>query len=114
LVHRGSYYYLFVSVDYCCEQNVASNNYKQAVGRSTSPHGPFVDENGTPMMNGGGSVLLEGDSNWGAPGGGTAFIDADHDESILIFHAHNLQESGHPYQWVKNLQWVNDWPAIGN
>jgi arabinan endo-1,5-alpha-L-arabinosidase len=112
LVRHGNYYYLFVSVDFCCEQNVAANNYKQAVGRSTSRHGPFVDENGTPMMNGGGTVLLQGDSNWGAPGGGTAYIDVKSGESLIIFHAHNLAKNGHPYQWVKSLQWVNDWPLI--
>jgi len=114
LVRHGSYYYLFVSVDYCCESNPAGNNYKQAVGRSTSPHGPFVDEDGTPMMNGGGTVLLQGDSNWGAPGGGTAFLDAENGDSFIIFHAHNLSKSGHPYQWIKTLAWVNDWPAIGD
>ena len=114
LVRHGDYYYLFVSVDYCCEQNVSANNYKQAVGRSTSPHGPFVDEDGTPMMYGGGTVLLQGDSNWGAPGGGTAYLDVENGDSLIIFHAHNLAKNGNPYQWVKNLQWVNDWPAIGN
>ncbi len=114
LVRHGAYYYLFVSVDYCCEQDVASNNYKQAVGRSSSPHGPFVDENGTPMLNGGGTVLIKGDSNWGAPGGGTAYLDATGGDSLIIFHAHNLAESGHPYQWIKTLEWVNDWPAIGD
>src|SRR5579863_1200209 len=114
LVRHGGYYYLFVSVDYCCEQNVAGNDYKQAVGRSTSPHGPFLDEAATPMMNGGGTVLIQGDSDWGAPGGGTAYLDAAHDDSLIIFHAHNLAQSGHPYQWIKNLEWVNDWPVIGD
>lgn len=114
LIHRGSYYYLFVSVDYCCEQNNAYNNYKQAVGRSTSPHGPFVDEIGTPMMSGGGTVLLKGDRRWNAPGGGTAFFDSEKGESLIIFHAHDLTKNNTPYQWVKSLDWVNDWPVIGN
>ncbi len=113
LVHRGSYYYLFVSVDYCCEQDAASNDYKQAVGRSSSPHGPFVDEAGTPMMSGGGTVLLQGDGTWNAPGGGTAYLDATGGDSLIIFHAHNLKRSNHPYQWLKSLEWVNDWPSIG-
>lgn len=114
LIHHGNYYYLFVSVDYCCEQNNAYNDYKQAVGRSASPHGPFVDEFGTPMMNGGGTVLLQGDATWQAPGGGTAFFDTDKGESLIIFHAHNLDKSNTPYQWVKTLRWVNDWPVIGD
>lgn len=113
LIHHGNYYYLFVSVDYCCEQNLADNDYKQAVGRSASPHGPFVDEVGTPMMAGGGTVLLEGDGVWNAPGGGTAFVDSDSGESLLIFHAHDLDKDNTPYQWVKTLTWANDWPVIG-
>lgn len=114
LVRHGGYYYLFVSVDYCCESDVAANDYKQAVGRSTSPHGPFVDEDGTPMMDGGGTVLIQGDSDWSAPGGGTAYIDDVNEDSLIIFHAHNLAKSGHPYQWIKKLEWVGDWPVIGD
>lgn len=114
LIHHGNYYYLFVSVDYCCEQNLADDDYKQAVGRSSSPHGPFVDEAGTAMMNGGGTVLLKGDNTWNAPGGGTAFIDAQSGESLIIFHAHNLAKGNTPYQWVKGLNWINDWPVIGD
>ena len=114
LIHHGDYYYLFVSVDYCCEQNNAQNNYKQAVGRSKSPHGPFVDEKGTRMMSGGGTVLLQGNKTWNAPGGGTAFFDSDHGESLIVFHAHNLDKRNMPYQWLKTLQWKNDWPVIGD
>ena len=114
LVHRGNDYYLFVSVDYCCEANTADNDYKQAVGRATGPHGPFVDEDGTPMMSGGGTVLLKGDAAWNAPGGGTAYIDAETGESLIVFHAHNLAKSNAPFQWIKSLNWVNHWPVIGN
>jgi arabinan endo-1,5-alpha-L-arabinosidase len=114
LVHRGNYYYLFVSVDHCCTPSTATDNYKQAVGRSTSPHGPFVDEDGTPMMDGGGSILLQGDGNWNAPGGGTAYLDADSGESLLIFHAQSLPEGGVPHVWVKALTWVNGWPVFGD
>ena len=114
LIRRGKYYYLFVSVDYCCESNNAENNYKQAVGRSMSPHGPFVDEAGTAMLAGGGTVLLQGNGTWNAPGGGTAFFDSDRGESLIIFHAHNLQKDNTPYQWVKSLKWENDWPTVGD
>ena len=112
LVRRGSYYYLFVSVDYCCEKSVADDDYKQAVGRSTSPHGPFVDEEGRPMLGGGGTVLLHGDSHWNAPGGGTAFFDAESGESLIIFHAQDLSKGATPCQWVKRLGWTNGWPLI--
>lgn len=112
LVHHGGYYYLFVSVDHCCAATTAQDNYKQAVGRSTSPHGPFLDRNGTPMMKGGGTILLKGNGTWNAPGGGTAYLDSASGDSLLIFHAQDLQQGGTPHVWLKNLSWQNDWPAL--
>jgi arabinan endo-1,5-alpha-L-arabinosidase len=114
LVHHGNYYYLFVSVDFCCNQDIATDDYKEAFGRSASPHGPFVDEYGTLMMNGGGTVLLQGDGNWNAPGGGTAYLDPTNGDSLIVFHALNMPQNGALYLWLKNLDWVNDWPTIGN
>lgn len=112
LVHHGNYYYLFVSVDHCCETTTAQDNYKEAVGRSTSPHGPFVDEVGTEMMNGGGTVLLQGDGTWNAPGGGTAYLDPSNGDSLLIFHAQDLKQNAVPHMWLKKLGWQNDWPVL--
>jgi arabinan endo-1,5-alpha-L-arabinosidase len=112
LIHHGDYYYLFVSVDFCCEQQTSQDNYKQAVGRSSSPHGPFVDESGTPLLYGGGTVLLQGNTSWNAPGGGSAFISADGSDSLIVFHAQNLKHAAIPYQWIKSLSWENDWPVI--
>jgi len=111
LVRHGNYYYLFVSVDYCCNADNVTDNYKEAVGRSTSPQGPFVDTSGTPMMKGGGTVILEAQGKWNAPGGGTAYVDAASGESTIVFHALNMTEGGEQYLWVKQLAWQNDWPV---
>jgi arabinan endo-1,5-alpha-L-arabinosidase len=112
IVRHGSFYYLFVSVDYCCNAQLNSDNYKEAVGRSATPQGPFVDMNGTPMLNGGGTVILEGQGSWIAPGGATAYIDASTGESILVFHALNQAQNGAPSLWLKHLTWQNDWPVL--
>ena len=112
LVRHGAYYYLFVSVDHCCDASAATDDYKQAVGRSASPHGPFVDTQGTPMMNGGGTVIIDGSGGWNAPGGGTAQVDATSGESVIAFHALKMSEQGAPHLWVKSLSWQNDWPAV--
>lgn len=114
LVRHGGYYYLFISIDHCCTASTATDNYKQAVGRSTSPHGPFVDRNGTPMMKGGGTILLKGDAAWNAPGGGTAYLDPDTGDSLLVFHAQDLHQGGTPHLWLKALGWQNDWPVLTN
>lgn len=114
LIHRGGYYYLFVSMDHCCTASTATDNYKQAVGRSTSPHGPFLDQDGNSMMHGGGTILLQGDGTWNAPGGGSAYIDNDSGDNLLVFHAQNLSENGTPHVWLKSLTWTNDWPVLAD
>ena len=112
LVRHGNYYYLFVSIDFCCTPSFETDNYKEAVGRSTGPHGPFVDEMGTPMMNGGATVLLKGDAAWNAPGGGTAYLDPANGDSLIVFHALDVSQNGAQWMWISNLAWTNDWPVI--
>ena len=112
IVHHGSYYYLFVSIDYCCYMNAAMDNYKEAVGRSTSVHGPFVDQNGVPMLLGGGTILLQGDTRWHAPGGATAYIDSASGESLLVFHALDMTDYAVPVGWLQHIDWQTDWPVL--
>ena len=111
-IRHGNYYYLFVSIDYCCMPSLAQDNYQIAVGRSPSPHGPFVDQSGVDMLQGGLTVLLAGNSAWSAPGGQTAYHDSVTGNDLIVFHALNLQQNGLDYLWVNRLAWVNDWPVI--
>src|SRR5476651_244977 len=53
---HDSYYYLFVSWDYCCRG--PKSNYKMMVGRSKKVTGPYLDRDGTDMTNGGGTLVL--------------------------------------------------------
>lgn len=112
LVYENGYYYLFVSWDFCCESNPAQSDYKIVVGRGTSPNGPFTDMNGVDMAAGGGTILLQGDSNWSGPGGQTAYID-DTDGDLIVFHALRLSQNGLDYLFVRSLSWTNGWPVIG-
>ena len=111
-IRHGGYYYLFVSIDYCCQPSLSQDNYKIAVGRSTGPHGPFLDKSGTDMLQGGLTVLLEANSLWGAPGGQTAYHDPASGNDLIVFHALNLQQNGLDYFWANQLAWVDDWPMI--
>jgi arabinan endo-1,5-alpha-L-arabinosidase len=113
LVYENGYYYLFVSWDYCCQVDPSQSDYKIVVGRGTSPNGPFTDESGVDMADGGGTILLQGDSNWAGPGGQTAYIDAT-DGDLIVFHALSLAQNGLDYLFVRSLTWVNDWPVIGS
>ena len=112
MIRHGNFYYLFVSIDYCCNPDSATDNYKEMVGRSTSPQGPFADMNSIPMASGGGTVLLRGSGSWNAPGGGSAYVDPQTGDSVLAFHALNMTEHGASYLWVKPLTWQNNWPVV--
>ena len=67
IVHHGDFYYLFVSFDLCCRG--VKSNYRTVVGRSRDVTGPYVDADGKPMLHGGGTALLTGNSRWFGPGG---------------------------------------------
>ncbi len=112
LVQHDGYFYLFVSIDHCCNMPIGTDNYKQIVGRSTSPRGPFVDRNGVPMLQGGGTLLLQTGGDWLAPGGGSAYIDPETGESLLAFHALKLSENGALYAWLKHISWRDGWPVL--
>jgi arabinan endo-1,5-alpha-L-arabinosidase len=111
LVHKGDYYYLFVSFDNCCAFNPYEDTYRIMVGRGTSPQGPFTDMKGIDMMQGGGTQLLAGnDISFNGPGGQTAYLDSQNGD-IIVFHAIELP-LGNPYLFVNSLTWPNDWPQI--
>jgi arabinan endo-1,5-alpha-L-arabinosidase len=112
LVYENGFYYLFVSWDYCCETDPSQSNYKIAVGRGTSPNGPFTDESGVDMLTGGGTILLQGDATWAGPGGQTAYVDPT-DGDLIVFHALMLSQNGLDYLFVRSLTWSNGWPVIG-
>ena len=82
LFKHGSYYYLYVSFDICCQG--ASSTYRIMVGRSTSPNGTFVDKNGTAMTSSGGTEILAGQGSIHGPGGQSVFTDSDAD--VLVYH----------------------------
>src|SRR4030095_2663667 len=67
IIHRGSFYYLYVSFDRCCAG--VNSTYRIMVGCSTSITGPYVDKNCVNMRNGGGSHLLARNGAEIGPGG---------------------------------------------
>jgi arabinan endo-1,5-alpha-L-arabinosidase len=107
IVHHGDYYYLFVSYDLCCRGT--KSNYKTMVGRSRAVTGPYVDAEGIPMLEGGGTALLLGNSRWFGPGGESVLQQKD--EDIIVFHAYD-GTSGHAYLQISTIAWIDGWPKV--
>jgi arabinan endo-1,5-alpha-L-arabinosidase len=112
LVQKNGYYYLFVSEGACCNTPYTTDTYQIEVGRGTSPNGPFLDQNGTDMLNAGGTVILASSGEFTAPGGESVYIDPVNGD-LITFHALSNNQNGYDYLFVNQLTWVNNWPVIG-
>ncbi|AUX48796.1 uncharacterized protein SOCE26_103370 [Sorangium cellulosum] len=110
VVRRCGYYYLFVSFDRCCSG--ADSTYNIRVGRSANVLGPYVDRNGTPMLNGGGSLVLQGNSRWRGPGHNAVLFSGK--SAYNVFHAYDANDGGAPKLRVSELVWDSaGWPISG-
>ena len=110
IVRHGDFYYLFVSFDLCCRGT--RSNYRTMVGRSHDVTGPYVDAEGKPMLNGGGTQVLTANQRWLGPGGASVLQRPEGD--ILVFHAYDAI-TGKPALQISTLTWENGWPhaALG-
>jgi hypothetical protein len=109
IYRHGSYYYLFASIDACCEGT--SSTYRIIVGRSSSITGPYADRGGVALTSGGGTILLSAHGNVNGPGGQTVFPDADGD--VLVYHYYDGNNNGDPALGLNILGWTSDdWPYV--
>ena len=110
IVRHGDFYYLFVSFDLCCRGT--KSNYRTMVGRSREVTGPYLDADGKPMLQGGGTQLLWPNNRWLGPGVESVLQRPEGD--ILVFHAYDAI-TGKPALQISTLTWTDGWPhaALG-
>jgi arabinan endo-1,5-alpha-L-arabinosidase len=109
IFRRGDYYYLFVSFDYCCRG--PQSTYKMMVGRSKAVTGPYLDQAGTPMEQGGGTLVLQGNADWfGVGHNAVATFDK---VDYLIFHGYDGHDRGRPKLRIEPIVWsAAGWPTV--
>jgi arabinan endo-1,5-alpha-L-arabinosidase len=106
IARHGGYYYLFVSLDYCCRG--VDSDYRVVVGRARTITGPYVDSAGVPMLTGGGTEVLRGYNDFRGPGGGDVFGD------LYVHHYYDLGDNGLPKLSVRPISWGDGWPSLGD
>lgn len=109
IFHKGDWYYLFVSFDKCCRG--MESTYKIMVGRSKSVTGPYVDRDGTPMLEGGGTLVLEGNDDWVALGHNAAYT-FDDGKDWLVFHAYETADEARQKLRLLPIAWDDGWPVV--
>ncbi|MCB2407871.1 family 43 glycosylhydrolase [Hymenobacter lucidus] len=109
LTKHGSFYYLFINRGACC-QGVNSSYYIQ-VGRSTSPSGPFLDQNGVNLNNNGGTVLLNVSGRFVGPGHTGIYEEGG--VSYFSHHYYDSDDNGAPKLGLAKLTWnATGWPVV--
>lgn len=110
LEHAGRYY-LFVSFDHCC-RGIASD-YNIRVGRADDITGPYVDRDGKPMLEGGGTTMAASHGKYKGPGGAEPFHGPD-GAALLAFHYYDANYGGRPMLQIVPIGWDNQgWPVLG-
>lgn len=108
IVKRDGWYYLFVSHDYCCRG--LKSNYKTAVGRSKNVEGPYVDKEGKPLSEGGGTVIAAEDNDYAGVGHCSAY---DFDGNWwFVAHGYDKNQRGASKLVVKPIVWNDGWPEL--
>jgi arabinan endo-1,5-alpha-L-arabinosidase len=111
VIHRhGDHYYLFVSFDFCCRG--VDSTYNLRVGRSTDIEGPYVDRDGAPLLDGGGTIVLETAGRIIGPGHSDVVEDGD--TTWLVHHFYDGDANGRSALQIRPLTWDEaGWPVAG-
>jgi arabinan endo-1,5-alpha-L-arabinosidase len=129
VIHRGGWWYLFVSATDCCRGPLTG--YTVMVGRSHSPTGPFLDKHGIDLNDdenpedptdgraGGTPVIYQNGNRWIGTGHNTVLKDFD-GQWWTIYHAVNVNDpyfAGAPGftkrpPLLDAIDWVNGWPTL--
>lgn len=109
IVFHDGFYYLFVNWGRCC--NGMNSTYNIRVGRSRDVVGPYVDKDGKPMMEGGGSAFLgTAEPAFIGPGHVGVFVDDGGTERLSV-HFYDGTQEGKAMLALRELRWDDDgWP----
>jgi arabinan endo-1,5-alpha-L-arabinosidase len=107
VVRHGGYFYLFTSWNFCCRG--ADSTYQIAVGRASSVTGPYRDQDGRALLEGGGTVLLGTEGKRIGAGGQSVFGDT------LAYHFYDGGNAAAPYVptlGLRAITWTDGWPRV--
>ena len=110
LIYRNGWYYLLGTHGTCCDG--VNSTYNIVVGRSRSVEGPYLDNIGRDMMQGGGRMLLAANHRKTGPGHFGRFIIDDGVEIMSCHYEADMDRSGRSVLCIHPLIWKNDWPVV--
>ena len=111
LVYRDGWYYLFATHGSCCDG--ANSTYNVVVGRSKKITGPYLDNVGRNMLEGGGKMVAATRGGLIGPGHFGHTIIEPGVEKMSIHYEADLAQSGRSVLGILPLLWKDGWPVAG-
>jgi arabinan endo-1,5-alpha-L-arabinosidase len=111
IFRRDDWYYLVAAYDFCCRG--VDSSYYTCIGRSKTISGPYVDDVGKKLTDGGGKVLLKAGEGDRFKGPGGASVYEENGAYFIVYHAYDAEKNGKPVLRIQNLGWTADgWPNV--
>ena len=112
MIYRDGWYYLLATHGSCCAG--ANSGYNIRMGRSRKVTGPFLDNIGIDMLQGGGKLFLGSEGKTVGPG---HFGLLDLGEGVQKFSCHyesDFDRGGASVLDIRPLLWRDGWPVAGD
>ena len=110
---RDKYYYYLGSTGTCCEGE--KSTYQVKVSRSAAFKGPYVDKEGKPLLENGGTVLLQkdtGKNGFTGPGHNGDIVTDKAGQTWMIYHAFDKKNPTRRVMLLDKITWKEGWPVI--
>jgi arabinan endo-1,5-alpha-L-arabinosidase len=111
-VYHDGWYYLLATHGSCCDG--ANSTYNIVVGRSKNVTGPFIDNVGRSMLEGGGKMVASTSGRLIGPGHFGRMVLEDGIEKMSFHYEADLDQGGRSVLGIRPLLWKNGWPVAGD
>lgn len=111
LMYRDGWYYLLGTHGTCCDGG--NSTYNIVVGRSKKVTGPYLDNMGRDMLEGGGKMVVAAGGRVTGPGHFGRWVLGDGVEKMSCHYEADLDQSGRSVLGIRPLLWKNGWPVAG-
>ena len=106
--HDG-WYYLFVSYDLCCRGEAST--YKVMAGRSRKVTGPYLDRDGKSLLEGAGTLVVQGDGRYS--GVGHCAVVNFGGKDYMFMHGYDGEYDYRSKLLIREIVWTPDgWPRV--
>ena len=111
LMYHDGWYYLLGTHGTCCDG--PNSTYNIVVGRSRKVTGPYIDNVGRDMIEGGGKMLIAAGDRKTGTGHFGRFIMEDGVEKMSYHYEADFDQGGRSVLAIRPLLWKNGWPVAG-